>query len=48
MNSDNYKQKFNALCKELGVDKSDELTQLHNDRMIDLAERKAIQNEGVN
>jgi hypothetical protein len=48
MNSDNYKQKFNALCKELGADKADELTTLHNNRMIDLAEREAIQAEGAN
>lgn len=46
MNSDNYKAKFNALCKELGADKSDELTILHNDRMLALAEQQAIQEEG--
>lgn len=48
MNSDNYKQKFNALCKELSGDKAHELTMLHNNRMIDLAEREAIKTEGAN
>ena len=39
LNSDNYKQKFNAFCLELGAEKSEELTKLHNDRMIALTEQ---------
>lgn len=38
LNSDNYKQKFNAFCLELGAEKSEELTKLHNDRMLALME----------
>lgn len=47
LNSDSYKQKFNALCKELGAEKADELTMLHNDRMIALTEKQAIYSEGA-
>ena len=43
LNSDNYKQKFNAFCLELGAEKAEELTKLHNDRMLSLA-----QSEGAN
>lgn len=42
LNSDNYKQKFNAFCLELGAEKAEELTKLHNDRMIALTEQQAI------
>lgn len=43
MNSESYKQKFDALCKELGEEKAGQLITLHNDRMFDLAQQQEEQ-----